>query len=80
MCCCFTTESSCSTSILTPGYLDGLIKNRSQDATAGKLYVSYAVHDEGIKDDTFIKTTIPHTEFQHFKSIEEILTSKNAKE
>jgi hypothetical protein len=25
-CCCFTTESSCSTSILTSGHLDGLIK------------------------------------------------------
>jgi hypothetical protein len=37
------------------------------------------------KDDIFIKTTIPHTEFQHFpknldKSIEEILTNKNVKE
>jgi hypothetical protein len=47
-CYCFTTESSCSTSVLTSGYLDGLIKkNRFQDATAGDLYVSHAVHEEG---------------------------------
>jgi hypothetical protein len=47
-CCCFTAESSCSTSILTSGYLDGLIrKKRSQDATAEDLYVRHAVHEEG---------------------------------
>jgi hypothetical protein len=60
----FTTESSCFTSILTSGYLDGLIKNRSQDATAGNSRVSYAVQEGSRqRNDTIIKTTIPHTEF-----------------
>jgi hypothetical protein len=84
-CCCFTNESSCPTSILTSGYLDGLIKNRSQDAIAGNLHASYAVHEE-CKGRHIYQTTIPGTyRIPTFsqnldKSIEEILTNKNVKE
>jgi hypothetical protein len=37
-CCCFTTESSCSTSIHTSGYLDFLIK------IDPKIYVCLVLH------------------------------------
>jgi hypothetical protein len=83
-CCCFTTESSCSTSILTSRYLDGLIKDRSQDATAGKLHASYAVHEEDkgrhIYQNHHTTYRIPTFSQTLDKSIEEILTNKNVKE
>jgi hypothetical protein len=83
-CCCFTTESSCSTSILTSGYLDGLIENRSQDATAGKLHASYAVHEEGkgrhIYQNHHTTYRIPTFPQNLDKSICKILTNKNVKE
>ena len=83
-CCCFTTESSCSTSILTSGYIDDLIKKIDPKMLLPGICMQVTLYTKKAKDDTFIKTTIPHTEFKHFpktstKALKKFLPKRTSK-